>query len=101
MKELEFPLVGYKQKWTTSQQAMDVQLEEALSRSWTHGKFLWRIQPYSRLKMQQMHEDIARVVSPSFYTGVPGYKLRLMADLNGYGEGLGTHLSLFLQVTQT
>lgn len=80
--------------------AMDVQLEEALSRSWTHGKFLWRIQPYSRLKMQQMHEDIARVVSPSFYTGVPGYKLRLMADLNGYGEGLGTHLSLFLQVMQ-
>lgn len=86
--------------WQRISRAVDVQLEEAISRSWTQGKFMWRIHPYSRLKLQQQNEDIARVVSPAFYTGVPGYKLRLMADLNGYGEGRGSHLSLFLQIMQ-
>ncbi|KAK8761573.1 hypothetical protein V5799_027160 [Amblyomma americanum] len=68
-----------------------------LSRSWSQGKFVWYIKPYSVLRRQQENGEIARVVSAPFYTGVPGYKLRLMADLNGYGEGRGSHLSLFLQ----
>ncbi|CAN7990867.1 unnamed protein product, partial [Ixodes hexagonus] len=86
---------------STLQHAVDVQLEEVISRSWTQGKFTWHIHPYSRLKLQQQNDNIARVVSPAFYTSVPGYKLRLMADLNGYGEGRGSHLSLFLQASRT
>lgn len=81
-------------------EGVDSRLEEMLSRSWPQGKFVWYIKPYSVLRRQQENGEIARVVSAPFYTGVPGYKLRLMADLNGYGEGRGSHLSLFLQVMQ-
>lgn len=83
-----------------SSENMDVRLEEMLSRSWSQGKFVWYIKPYSVLRRQQENGEIARVVSAPFYTAAPGYKLRLMADLNGYGEGRGSHLSLFLQVMQ-
>ncbi|XP_050049158.2 TNF receptor-associated factor 2-like isoform X1 [Dermacentor andersoni] len=81
-------------------ESVDVRLEEMLSRSWPQGKFVWYIKPFSVLRRQQENGEIARVVSAPFYTAVPGYKLRLMADLNGYGEGRGSHLSLFLQVMQ-
>lgn len=81
-------------------ESVDSRLEEMLSRTWPHGKFVWYIKPYSVLWRQQESGEIARVVSAPFYTGVPGYRLRLMADLNGYGEGRGSHLSLFLQIMQ-
>lgn len=83
-----------------STESIDVRLEEMLSRSWSQGKFVWYIKPFSVLRRQQENGEIARVVSAPFYTAAPGYKLRLMADLNGYGEGRGSHLSLFLQVMQ-
>lgn len=89
-----------QQQYQTMVEGMDARLDELLSRSWSQGKFVWYIKPFSVLRRQQESGEIARVVSASFYTGVPGYKLRLMADLNGYGEGRGSHLSLFLQVMQ-
>nr|XP_037283918.1 TNF receptor-associated factor 2-like [Rhipicephalus microplus] len=84
-----------------STESIDVRLEEMLSRSWSQGKFVWYIKPFSVLRRQQENGEIARVVSAPFYTAAPGYKLRLMADLNGYGEGRGSHLSLFLQARTT
>ena len=34
-------------------------------------------------------------ISPPFYTHKNGYKMRLEANPNGYGDGKGTHLSIF------
>lgn len=89
-----------QQQYETMAEGVDARLDELLARSWSQGKFVWYIKPFSVLRRQQESGEIDRVVSAPFYTGVPGYKLRLMADLNGYGEGRGSHLSLFLQVMQ-
>ena len=34
--------------------------------------------------------------SPGFYTHTCGYKMCLSVDANGYGDGKGTHVSVFL-----
>ena len=34
--------------------------------------------------------------SPAFYTHPRGYRMRLRVDSNGYGDGKGTHVSIFL-----
>ena len=34
--------------------------------------------------------------SPPFYTGPGGYKMCLMVFANGYGDGAGTHLSVYV-----
>ena len=39
-------------------------------------------------------------ISPPFYTHVAGYKIRMEVYPNGYGEGRGTHISVFLHLMQ-
>ena len=48
---------------------------------------------YSRHKANQLefHSD-------PFYTSVGGYRLELKVDANGSGHGLGTHVSVFINV---
>ena len=36
--------------------------------------------------------------SPPFYTGPGGYKMCLNVDANGYGDGAGTHVSVFVSL---
>ena len=36
-----------------------------------------------------------RFTSPSFYTSPNGYHMALEVDANGYGDGKGTHVSVF------
>ncbi|KAH9362955.1 hypothetical protein HPB48_014263 [Haemaphysalis longicornis] len=64
-----------QQQYETMAEGVDARLDELLARSWSQGKFVWYIKPFSVLRRQQESGEIDRVVSAPFYTGVPGYKL--------------------------
>ena len=38
--------------------------------------------------------------STPFYSGPQGYKMRLQVIANGYGDGAGTHVSVYVQIIQ-
>ena len=38
--------------------------------------------------------------SPPFYSGPGGYKMRLRVDANGFGDGAGTHVSVYVQMVK-
>ena len=45
-------------------------------------------------------EKNARFYSPLFYTSSGGYKMCIRVDANGYGDGKGTHVSVFTKLLQ-
>ncbi len=45
-------------------------------------------------------EKNERVYSAPFYTHPCGYKMFIIVDANGNGEGLGSHVSVFAQLTE-
>ena len=48
----------------------------------------------------QHKKDGDRWYSIPFYSGPQGYKMRLLVDAKGYGDGAGTHVSVFVQIIQ-
>ena len=62
------------------------------------GKLTWRISNVRRrLDEAQLGRKI-KIFSQPFYTKADGYKMCLVAYLNGCGAGEGTHLSVFFAV---
>ncbi|XP_064478583.1 TNF receptor-associated factor 3-like [Ornithodoros turicata] len=50
------------------------------------GVFHWRLSEYGRAKRRERHAPKKYTSSPSFYTGTPGYHLKLRLFLNGIGQ---------------
>ena len=48
----------------------------------------------------QHKKDGDRWCSTPFYSGPQGYKMRLQVYANGYGNGAGTHVSVYVQILQ-
>ena len=46
----------------------------------------------------QHKEDDDKWHSTPFYSGPKGYKMRIRVCANGYGEGWGTHVSVYVQI---
>ncbi len=59
------------------------------------GKAIWKIQDFNRRMRNAMEDQVTSIYSAPFYTGRDGYKMCILAYLNGDGIGKGTHLSLF------
>lgn len=70
-------------------------LRHLLSPCSNNGVLLWKVPSYRHLFHEARNNKFAFLLSHPFYTS-NGYKLRLQLYLNGDGEGLGTHLSLYL-----
>ncbi len=45
---------------------------------------------------QKRKDNNDRFYSPSFYTSPNGYHMRIRVDANGYGEGEGSHVSVYV-----
>ena len=68
------------------------------SNAFCSGKLTWRISNVRRrLEEAQLGRKI-KMFSQPFYTKPDGYKMCLVAYLNGRGVGEGTHLSVFFAV---
>ena len=52
----------------------------------------------SDLQQHILHKDTCTWHSQPFYTHNRGYKMCQMVDANGYGDGCGTHVSVFLHL---
>ena len=48
----------------------------------------------------QYKKDDDRWNSTPFYSGPQGYKMRLRVYANGFGDGAGTHVSVYVQIIQ-
>ena len=73
---------------------LELQLQASLA-STHNGSFLWRIPDIARRKRDAVEERITSIYSPPFYTGRNGYKMCILAYLNGDGIGYKTHFSIF------
>lgn len=61
------------------------------------GFFYWKTPHFSDLKDKATLGITTSIYSSPFYTSeAHGYKMRLRLDINGYGEGINSHMSLFL-----
>ena len=49
-------------------------------------------------KYQKHKKDGDEFYSPPFYTSLTGYKMCISVDANGYGDGEGTHVSVYAHV---
>lgn len=62
------------------------------------GQLLWKISDYARKRNDAVTGQQVSFNSPFFYTSRQGYKMCVRLYLNGYGQGKGTHLSMFFVV---
>lgn len=49
-------------------------------------------------EFQKKKDDNAAFLSPTFYTSLNGYHMRVKVYVNGSGDGKGTHLSVFVHI---
>ncbi len=59
------------------------------------GIFIWKLTNVSQLLATKKDKSVH---SPCFFTHEGGYKLQLELDVDGYGVGKGTHMSLFFKI---
>lgn len=63
------------------------------------GFFYWKISHFSHLKAKAIQGTSTSIFSPPFYANESRrYMMGLRLDLNGYEEGMNSHMSLFLLV---
>lgn len=62
------------------------------------GEIVWKIDNYTKKKRKAEQGTETEQTSPAFYSHRFGYKLCLRAYLNGYYDGEGSHLSLYICV---
>ena len=61
-----------------------------------NGIYIWKVAGVSKLlESPSLNESI---YSPCFFTHEKGYKLQLRLDPGGFGEGKGTHMTLFVRI---
>ncbi|WP_067519113.1 MATH domain-containing protein [Endozoicomonas ascidiicola] len=63
-----------------------------------NGRLIWKIENFSQEREKAVKGEQPAIYSEPFYTSTYGYKLGLVAYLNGDGPGKRTHLSLFFIV---
>ncbi len=56
----------------------------------------WKIPDFNQRRRDAIANRVTFLYSPPFYTSRQGYKMCVLAYLNGDGMGHGTHLSVFL-----
>ena len=59
-----------------------------------NGSFTWRIDDFNKLLESARSNEITRIESSPFYSC--GYKCKLQMNPNGFSNGKGTHLSLYM-----
>lgn len=59
-----------------------------------YGSFTWRIDDFNKLLESAKSNEITHIESSPFYSC--GYKCKLQMNPNGFSNGKGTHLSLYL-----
>ncbi|KAI0239492.1 TNF receptor-associated factor 4 [Lamellibrachia satsuma] len=64
----------------------------------TDGSMLWKIPNVASRLVCTANEVDTEVLSPPFYTGRCGYRMRASAFLSGNGSGEGTHISLYIHM---
>lgn len=64
------------------------------------GEMIWKISEYTKKKRSAAKGTETELYSPSFYSHSFGYKLCLRAYLNGYFDGEGSHLSLYICIVK-
>lgn len=77
---------------------VDMKLNEIRSelRASKNGKLIWKISDVSAAMERAINEEEVALFSETIYTGSYGYKLRVIAYLNGIASGKGTHFSLYV-----
>lgn len=63
-----------------------------------NGTLAWTIHDYSEKLRDAITNKVVFIQSHPFYTEMHGYKLRARLYPNGFGSGLSTHMSLYLQI---
>uniref|UniRef100_T1IJI5 MATH domain-containing protein n=1 Tax=Strigamia maritima TaxID=126957 RepID=T1IJI5_STRMM len=61
-------------------------------------EYVWKVENFARVQQSMKSGTKTDVFSDPFYSSEFGYKMRLQLYPNGNGVGMGTHLSIFLQV---
>ena len=69
-----------------------IQCQEGVS---FDGTLIWKIQEFSKRKLDSRNGEAVSIYSQPFYTHRFGYKMCVRCYLNGDGVGKNTHLSLF------
>ena len=89
-----------KHKREAREKHMDLALDTVSSREEQQHKTLsegeaivFKLPGYASKK-----EKKKRFYSPPFYTSSGGYRMRIHIDANGYGDGKGTHVSVFTEL---
>lgn len=65
------------------------------------GLLIWKLNNYTRRVEEARSGGITRLYSQPFYTSKFGYKLQAIVYPNGNGEGVNTHISLFIVIAKT
>uniref|UniRef100_T1J736 MATH domain-containing protein n=1 Tax=Strigamia maritima TaxID=126957 RepID=T1J736_STRMM len=63
--------------------------------------YIWKVEKYAQLRHLARYGNQPTVFSQPFYSDKRGYKMRLQLGPNGFDDGEGTHLSVFLQVMKS
>uniref|UniRef100_T1IWH2 MATH domain-containing protein n=1 Tax=Strigamia maritima TaxID=126957 RepID=T1IWH2_STRMM len=61
-------------------------------------QYIWKIENFEKIQQEAKSAEETGLHSDPFYSNEFGYKLRLQLHPNGYDDGEGTHLSIFLEV---
>ena len=63
----------------------------------SHYSYTWKINDFSKqLQLAKQQDRVIIMYSEPFYTHKYGYKLKLGILPNGYGDGMGSHISLYI-----
>jgi len=92
LDEFTKKLTAQNQAWT---QIID-HIEKPWLRETQNGIFVWKVTDYSRRKQRASRGLEQEVYSQPFFTHLYGYKLCLRAYLNGYCDGEGSHVSVYI-----
>ena len=68
-----------------------VKIRDIIDKSW---EFIWKIDNWSTKRRQAQNGIDTEIDSKYFYSHKNGYKLRLSAYPNGFGDGDGSHFGL-------
>lgn len=65
-----------------------------------HGEYMWMISGVREKREEAQANPNSPLISPSWYTGPHGYRLRTHLYLHGNGTQAGSHISIFLSVVK-